>query len=71
MKLKRGHVVPICWYENKSNSIDTTQVYIRVVIDDLQKSHSRTATGNRRKESAFTPFNRKTATWQQEKKRKL
>ena len=52
------------------SSIDTTQIYTRVVIDDLQKSHSRTAPGNRRQEAAFTPFNRKTATWRQDKKRK-
>ena len=29
------------------SSIDTTQIYTLVVIDDLQKSHSRTAPGNR------------------------
>jgi site-specific recombinase XerD len=52
------------------SSIDTTQDYTRVVIDDLQKSHSRTAPGNRRQEAAFVPFNRKTATWRQEKKRR-
>ena len=52
------------------SSIDTTQIYTRVVIDDLQKSHNRTAPGNRRKEAAFIPFNSKTATWRQEKKRK-
>ncbi|MBT61850.1 MAG: hypothetical protein CML13_01390 [Puniceicoccaceae bacterium] len=32
------------------SSIDTMQDYIRVVIDDLQKSHSRAAPGNRRQE---------------------
>ena len=52
------------------SSIDTTQIYTLVVIDDLQKSHSRTAPGNRRQEKAFIPFNRQTATWRQEKKRK-
>jgi integrase/recombinase XerD len=52
------------------SSIDTTQIYTRVVIDDLQKSHSRTAPGNRRQEAAFIPFNSKTATWRQEKRRK-
>ena len=52
------------------SSIDTTQDYTRVVIDDLQKTHSRTAPGNRRQESAFIPFNRKTAAWRQDKKRK-
>lgn len=52
------------------SSIDTTQIYTRVVIDDLQKSHSRTAPGNRRQESAFIPFNSSTATWRQEKKRR-
>ena len=51
------------------SSIDTTQIYTHVVIDDLQKSHSRTAPGNRRQESAFIPFNSKTATWRQDKKR--
>lgn len=44
--------------------------YARVVIDDLQKSHNRTAPGNRRKQSAFIPFNRKTAAWRQEKRRR-
>tara|TARA_B100000614_G_scaffold30918_1_gene23933 strand:- start:281 stop:496 length:216 start_codon:yes stop_codon:yes gene_type:complete len=52
------------------SSIDTTQDYTRVVIDNLQKSHSRTALGNRRQEATFVPFNRKTATWRQEKKRR-
>lgn len=52
------------------SSIDTTQDYTRVVIDDLQKSHGRTAPGNRRQEAAFVPFNRKTATWRQEKRSK-
>ena len=52
------------------SSIDTTQDYTRVVIDDLQKSHSRTAPGNRRKEGAFIPFNRQTAAWRQEKRSK-
>jgi integrase/recombinase XerD len=52
------------------SSIDTTQIYTRVVIDDLQKSHNRTAPGNRRKEAAFIPFNRKTAKWRQDKKRR-
>lgn len=52
------------------SSIDTTQDYTRVVIDDLQKSHNRTAPGNRRKEKAFIPFNRETAAWRQEKKRR-
>ena len=52
------------------SSIDTTQDYTRVVIDDLQKTHGRTAPGNRRQESAFIPFNRKTAAWRQEKKRR-
>ena len=52
------------------SSIDTTQDYTRVVIDDLQKSHSRTAPGNRRQEAAFIPFNSKTATWRQEKRSK-
>lgn len=51
------------------SSIDTTQGYTRVVIDDLQKTHGRTAPGNRRQESAFIPFNRQTATWRQDKKR--
>jgi len=51
------------------SSIDTTQDYTRVVIDDLQKTHGRTAPGNRRQESAFIPFNSKTATWRQDKKR--
>jgi len=51
------------------SSIDTTQMYTRVVIDDLQKSHSRTAPGNRRQRKAFIPFNCKTASWRQEKKR--
>ncbi|NBB81377.1 MAG: tyrosine-type recombinase/integrase [Verrucomicrobia bacterium] len=52
------------------SSIDTTQDHTRVVIDDLQKTHSRTAPGNRRQESAFIPFNRKTAAWRQDKKRR-
>ncbi|TVP75376.1 MAG: hypothetical protein EA353_14030 [Puniceicoccaceae bacterium] len=52
------------------SSIDTTQDYTRVVIDDLQKTHERTAPGNRRQESAFIPFNRKTAAWRQDKKRR-
>jgi hypothetical protein len=52
------------------SSIDTTQDYTRVVIDDLQKSHDRTAPGNRRQEAAFVSFNRKTATWRQEKRGK-
>ena len=52
------------------SSIDTTQIYTRVVIDDLQKSHKRTAPGNRRKEAAFIPFNSKTAKWRQEKRRR-
>ena len=52
------------------SSIDTTQDYTRVVIDDLQKSHERTAPGNRRQGSAFVPFNRQTAAWRQEKRRK-
>jgi len=52
------------------SSIDTTQDYTRVVIDDLQKTHSRTAPGNRRQESAFIPFNRKTDAWRQDKKRR-
>ncbi len=52
------------------SSIDTTQDYTRVVIDDLQKSHNRTAPGNRRQEAAFIPFNRQTAAWRQEKRRR-
>ena len=52
------------------SSIVTTQIYTRVVIDDLQNTHGRTAPGNRRQESAFIPFNRKTAVWRQEKQRK-
>jgi len=52
------------------SSIDTTQDYTRVVIDDLQKSPNRTAPGNRRQEGAFIPFNRQTAAWRQEKKRR-
>ena len=52
------------------SSIDTTQIYTHVVIDDLQKSHSRTAPGNRRQEAAFISFNSKTATWRQDKKRR-
>jgi len=52
------------------SSIDTTQDYTRVVIDDLQKTHGRTAPGNRRQESAFIPFNRTTAAWRQDKKRR-
>lgn len=52
------------------SSIDTTQDYTRVVIDDLQKSHERTAPGNRRQGSAFVPFNRQTAAWRQDKKRR-
>jgi len=51
-------------------SINTTQIYTHVVIDDLQKSHGRTAPGSRRQESAFIPFNRKTAAWRQDKKRR-
>jgi len=50
-------------------SIDTTQIYTRVVIDDLQKTHGRTAPGNRRTEAAFAPFNRRSARWRQDKKR--
>ena len=46
------------------------QNYTRVVIGGLQKTHQRTAPGNRRKESAFIPFNRKTAIWRQEKRRR-
>lgn len=49
------------------SSIDTIQDYPRVVIDDLQKAHSRTAPCNRGQESAFIPFNRKTAAWRQDK----
>jgi len=52
------------------SSIDTTQDYTRVVIDDLQKTHGRTAPGNRRQGSAFIPFNRQTAAWRQDKKRR-
>ena len=52
------------------SSINTTQIYTHVVIDDLQKSHSRTAPGNRCQEAAFIPFNSKTAAWRQDKKRR-
>ena len=51
------------------SSIDTTQIYTRVVIDDLQQSHSRTAPGARRQESAYVPFDPKTAAWRQDKSR--
>jgi len=52
------------------SSINSTQTYTRVVIDDLQKTHGRTAPGNRRQEGAFIPFNRETAAWRQEKRRR-
>ena len=52
------------------SSIDTTQIYTRVVIDDIQKTHASTAPGNRRQQAAFIPFNRKTARWRQEKRRR-
>jgi hypothetical protein len=39
------------------------------VIDDLQKSHNRTAPGNRKKEAAFIPFNSQAAAGKKAKKK--
>ena len=52
------------------STIATTQIYTHIVIDDLQKAHKKTAPSEQRTAQSFTPFNRQTAAWRQEKPKK-
>jgi len=48
-------------------SLVTTQIYTRVVIDDLQKAHKKTAPSERRTQTPLVSFNPETAAWRQNK----